>query len=164
MNGRLDNRLFLSCVLANICSRYALNFTLSLDLRVDRLSCAGGSCLPSYINNNRRIRRSQALCISIFDVFTTYTSVRLSLHLRTPNVYYGYGDDQIRKAMSNSKYKQDRTTGRFVPSGEPVMAEKPISIRLEREIDSAIRGMTDRTEFLRDVITAAVLERQQKAS
>ncbi len=66
--------------------------------------------------------------------------------------------------MSNSKYKQDRATGRFVPSGEPVMADKPICVRLEREIDHAIRGMADRTEFLREVITAAVLERQQKAS
>ena len=66
--------------------------------------------------------------------------------------------------MPNLKYKQDEATGRFAPTGEPVMADKPICVRLPREIDAAIRDMTDRTEFLRDVITQAVLERQQKAS
>lgn len=69
-----------------------------------------------------------------------------------------------RGCMPNSKYKQDEKTGKFSPSGEPVMADKPISVRLPLEVDAAIRGMTDRTEFLRDVITQAVLERQQKAS
>lgn len=67
-------------------------------------------------------------------------------------------------AMPDLKYKQDKATGRFVPSGEPVMADKPISVRLPLEIDAAIREMSDRTEFLREVITSAVLERQQKAS
>lgn len=66
--------------------------------------------------------------------------------------------------MPNSKYRQDKATGRFAPSGEPVMAEKPICVRLPLEIDAAIRNMPDRTEFLRHVITQAVLERQQKAS
>ncbi len=46
------------------------------------------------------------------------------------------------------------------------MADKPICVRLPVEIDAAIRGMSDKTEFLREIITAAVLERQrqQKAS
>lgn len=44
------------------------------------------------------------------------------------------------------------------------MADKPICVRLPVEIDAAVRDMKDRTEFLREVITAAVLERQQKAS
>ena len=65
--------------------------------------------------------------------------------------------------MSNPKYKQDQSTGRFAPSGQPVMAEKPICVRLPQDIDTALRDMADRTEFLRDVITAAVLERQQQA-
>lgn len=62
------------------------------------------------------------------------------------------------------KYRQDDNTGRFVPTGEPVMADKPISVRLPADIDDALRNMKDRTEFLREVITNAVLERQQKAS
>lgn len=66
--------------------------------------------------------------------------------------------------MANLKYRQDEATGRFAPSGQPVMADKPISVRLPEDIDAAIRNMADRTEFLRDVITEAVLERQSKAS
>lgn len=62
----------------------------------------------------------------------------------------------------NEKYKQDRKTGKFVPTGEPVMAQKPVGVRLPIEIDTAIRNMPDRAEFLREVITKAVLERQQQ--
>jgi hypothetical protein len=64
----------------------------------------------------------------------------------------------------NDKYKQDRRTGKFVPTGAPVMADKPIAVRLPVEVDAVIRSMPDRAEFLREVITQAVLERQQKAS
>ncbi len=64
----------------------------------------------------------------------------------------------------NDKYKQDKRTGKFVPTGAPVMAEKPIAVRLPVEVDAAIRNMPDRADFLREVITQAVLERQQKAS
>ena len=60
--------------------------------------------------------------------------------------------------MSNPKFKQDEKTGRFVPTGEPVMAEKPICVRLPKEIDAAIRAMPNRTKFLRDIITTAVKE------
>lgn len=66
--------------------------------------------------------------------------------------------------MPNSKYKQDEETGRFAPSGQPLMADSPICVRLPLDIDAAIRDMPDRTEFLRDVITEAVLERQSKTS
>lgn len=69
----------------------------------------------------------------------------------------------VKVGMPDLKYKQDEKTGRFAPSGKPVMAETPISVRLPLEIDAAIRDMSDRTEFLREVITAAVVERQQKA-
>lgn len=62
----------------------------------------------------------------------------------------------------NDKYKQDRKTGKFVPTGAPVMAEKPVGIRLPIEIDAAIRSMPDRAEFLREVITKAVLEREKQ--
>lgn len=62
----------------------------------------------------------------------------------------------------NDKYKQDKKTGKFVPTGAPVMAEKPVGIRLPIEIDAAIRSMPDRAEFLREVITKAVLEREQQ--
>ena len=62
----------------------------------------------------------------------------------------------------NEKYKQDRKSGKFVPTGEPVMAQKPVGVRLPIEIDAAIRNMPDRAEFLREVITKAVLEREQK--
>ncbi len=62
----------------------------------------------------------------------------------------------------NEKYKQDRKTGKFVPTGEPVMAQKPVGVRLPIEIDAAIRNMPDRAEFLREVITKAVLEREQQ--
>lgn len=64
----------------------------------------------------------------------------------------------------NEKYKQDRKTGKFVPTGAPVMADKPVAVRLPVEVDAVIRSMPDRAEFLREVITQAVLERQQKAS
>lgn len=64
----------------------------------------------------------------------------------------------------NEKYKQDRKTGKFVPTGAPVMAEKPVAVRLPVEVDAIVRDMPDRAEFLREVITQAVLERQQKAS
>jgi len=43
--------------------------------------------------------------------------------------------------MSDLKYKQDKVTGRFVPSGGPVMADKPICVRLPLEMDSAIRDV-----------------------
>ena len=65
--------------------------------------------------------------------------------------------------MSDPKYKQDETTGRFTPSGLPVVARKPISVKLPPEIDAAVRSMPNRAEFLREVITQAVLEQQQKA-
>ena len=63
----------------------------------------------------------------------------------------------------NDKYKQDKRTGKFVPTGAPVMAEKPIAVRLPVEVDALIRSMPNRAEFLREVITQAVLEQQQKA-
>lgn len=66
--------------------------------------------------------------------------------------------------MSDPKYKQDEKTGRFIRSGLPVVARKPISVKLPPEIDAVVRDMPDRAEFLREVITQAVLERQQKAS
>ncbi len=43
---------------------------------------------------------------------------------------------------------EDRGTGKFVATGLPVMAEKPITIRLPVDIDLAVRDMADRTEFL----------------
>lgn len=64
----------------------------------------------------------------------------------------------------NEKYKQDRKSGKFVPTGAPAMAEKPIAVRLPVEIDDVVRSMPNRAEFLREVITKAVLEQQQKAS
>lgn len=73
-------------------------------------------------------------------------------------------DTERKKVMANPKYKQSKSTGRFEPSGQPVMAEKPICVRLPLEVDAAVRDMPDRAEFLREVITTAVLERQQRAS
>lgn len=63
----------------------------------------------------------------------------------------------------NEKYKQDTRTGKFVPTGAPVMAEKPIAVRLPVEIDAAIRAMpsSERSEWLRKAI-AAQLERDLK--
>ncbi len=59
---------------------------------------------------------------------------------------------------------EDRGTGKFVATGLPVMAEKPITIRLPVDIDLAVRDMADRTEFLREVISQAVNERIEKKS
>ena len=59
----------------------------------------------------------------------------------------------------NTKYKQDTKTGKFLSVGMPVMADKPITVRLPVEIDAAIRGMSDRSDFLREVISLAVKER-----
>lgn len=63
----------------------------------------------------------------------------------------------------NEKYKQDRRTGKFVPTGAPVMAEKPIAVRLPVEIDAQVRAMpsSERSEWLRKAI-AAQLERDLK--
>lgn len=59
----------------------------------------------------------------------------------------------------NNKYKQDTKTGKFLSAGMPVMADKPITVRLPVEIDAAIREMSDRSDFLREVISLAVKER-----
>jgi hypothetical protein len=64
----------------------------------------------------------------------------------------------------NEKFKQDQVTGRFVPSGKPVMADKPIAVRLPIEVDEIIRAMPDRTEFLRQVISQAVELRMSKSN
>ena len=63
----------------------------------------------------------------------------------------------------NEKYKQDRRTGKFVPTGAPVMAEKPIAVRLPVEVDAAVRAMpsSERSEWLRKAI-AEKLEREQQ--
>ena len=65
--------------------------------------------------------------------------------------------------MTNPKYKRDSSTGKFVETGEPVMATKPICVRLPVDVDQLVRSMPNRTEFLREVITAAVRQ-QKKAS
>ncbi len=62
--------------------------------------------------------------------------------------------------MTNPKYKRDAKTGKFVEAGEPVMASKPICVRLPVDVDEIVRSMPNRTEFLREAITAAV--RKQK--
>lgn len=59
----------------------------------------------------------------------------------------------------NDKFRQDESTGRFVPSGKPVMADKPITVRLPIEVDEIVRAMPDRTEFLRQAITQALESR-----
>ena len=59
----------------------------------------------------------------------------------------------------NKKYKKDTSTGKFTATGLPVMAEKPITIRLPVDVDVAIRNMPNRTEFLREVISQAVREK-----
>ena len=63
----------------------------------------------------------------------------------------------------NENYKQDRRTGKFVPTGAPVMAEKPIAVRLPVEVDAAVRAIpsSERSEWLRKAI-AAQLEREQQ--
>jgi metal-responsive CopG/Arc/MetJ family transcriptional regulator len=43
-----------------------------------------------------------------------------------------------------------------------VVARKPISVKLPPEIDDVVRSMPNRAEFLREVITKAVLEREQQ--
>lgn len=62
------------------------------------------------------------------------------------------------------KFKQDTKSGKFISSGVPVMAEKPIAVRLPVDIDIAIRNMDDRSEFLREVISQAVRERISNAN
>ena len=64
--------------------------------------------------------------------------------------------------VSSPKFRQDEQTGKFIPTGEPVMAEKPICVRLPIDVDEALRKMPNRTKFLREVISEAV--RQQKSS
>lgn len=63
----------------------------------------------------------------------------------------------------NENYKQDRRTGKFVSTGAPVMAEKPIAVRLPVEVDAAVRAIpsSERSEWLRKAI-AAQLEREQQ--
>ncbi|MBA2750147.1 MAG: hypothetical protein H0U45_15825 [Tatlockia sp.] len=68
----------------------------------------------------------------------------------------------VYKQMSDQRYMQDEKTGRFTSSGLPVVARKPISVKLPPEIDDVVRSMPNRAEFLREVITKAVLEREQR--
>lgn len=64
----------------------------------------------------------------------------------------------------SEKFKQDNKTGKFIASGVPVMAEKPIAVRLPIDVDLAIRDMPDRTAFLREVISEAVRTRLNNSS
>ncbi|MBW4552563.1 MAG: hypothetical protein KME35_15855 [Aphanocapsa sp. GSE-SYN-MK-11-07L] len=45
--------------------------------------------------------------------------------------------------------------GKFVSLGEVSLADKALSVRVERDIDTAVRSVPNRAEWLRRVITEA---------
>lgn len=64
--------------------------------------------------------------------------------------------------MNSSKFKQDDTTGKFLTTGNPILAAKPVTIRLPVDIDAAVRKMSGRTEFLREAIVLAVRRQENR--
>lgn len=58
---------------------------------------------------------------------------------------------------------RDTKTGRFLDYGGE-LAERPLCVRLPKELDELVRNLPNRTEFLRDAIARAVKEQNIKAS
>jgi len=65
--------------------------------------------------------------------------------------------------MAKQKQVRDSKTGRYIDYGGE-MAERPICVRLPKDLDEAVRALPNRTEFLRDAIARALKEQNIKAS
>lgn len=63
-----------------------------------------------------------------------------------------------------TKLPRDSKTGRFIDGDSEPMAERPICVRLPKDLDEAVRALPNRTEFLRDAIARALKEQDIKAS
>jgi hypothetical protein len=53
--------------------------------------------------------------------------------------------------------KQQHLGGRYQPLGDTPLASDAVSVRLPVEVDAAVRAIPDRAEWLRRVITEAVV-------
>jgi len=54
---------------------------------------------------------------------------------------------------------KDESNGRFAPIGDRPMAEKALSVRVDVDVDAAVRALgAGRSQWLREVITKAARE------
>jgi hypothetical protein len=59
--------------------------------------------------------------------------------------------------MSNPNPKTEQIQPYQGVPGEVQLASQPLAVRLEREIDTAIRALPDKTQWMRRVLTEAAI-------